>query len=312
MQPELLRASFDNFDVFAETVRGWDFDFIQLSTGRFDAEICQVLGRDLQLGYGRFHTRLEQRGAAPSGYKTFAVPMFEGMRLHWRNHDLDGTHLMAFPSGGELYSVSWQDFDVCTVSVRVNALASRSEVLELDGVLGQIERTEVYQPDSRLMTRLRAGLAEYRRVVESTGSIPVDHRVRETAIVDSLILALDSSNQARRRTKSLPRVAGLRRALELIEVRERDPLLVTDLVHAAGISQRSLEMAFRDRFGMGPKRYLLSRRLEGVRRRLLRSSPGERIADIAGEWGFTHASQFATDYRLWFGELPSRTVARRA
>jgi AraC family ethanolamine operon transcriptional activator len=88
-------------------------------------------------------------------------------------------------------------------------------------------------------------------------------------------------------------------------------MLVTDLVQAAGVSQRSLETAFRERFGMGPKRYLLSRRLEGVRRRLLRSSPGERIADIAREWGFVHASQFATDYRLWFGELPSETMARR-
>jgi AraC family ethanolamine operon transcriptional activator len=32
------------------------------------------------------------------------------------------------------------------------------------------------------------------------------------------------------------------------------------------------------------------------------------INEIANRWGFWHMSQFAADYRRFFGELPSETL----
>jgi hypothetical protein len=40
------------------------------------------------------------------------------------------------------------------------------------------------------------------------------------------------------------------------------------------------------------------------------SQRGFSLADIANKWGFWHLGQFAEDYRLLFGELPSETYGR--
>jgi len=72
---------------------------------------------------------------------------------------------------------------------------------------------------------------------------------------------------------------------------------------------RTLEYVFRNYFDVTPKAYLKSRRLVAVRHELLRSLHSKAlINEIANRWGFWHMSQFATDYRRFFGELPSETL----
>ena len=72
---------------------------------------------------------------------------------------------------------------------------------------------------------------------------------------------------------------------------------------------RTHNRAFRERFGIGPKAYLVRQRLSSVRAELLRAPADSQIADIANGWGFWHMGQFASVYREAFGELPSATLS---
>ena len=81
------------------------------------------------------------------------------------------------------------------------------------------------------------------------------------------------------------------------------------LCKLSGMSERSLQYAFRDKFGLSPKAYLQSHRLNRVRKMLRTADPASvMIADLANEWGFWHMGQFAKDYRQVYGELPSETL----
>ena len=85
---------------------------------------------------------------------------------------------------------------------------------------------------------------------------------------------------------------------------------VEDICRASGVSERTLEYAFDERYGMGPKRFLNAYRLFSVRRDLRVADPDTTtVADIANRWGFWHMGQFAADYRQQFEELPSQTLA---
>ncbi len=75
-----------------------------------------------------------------------------------------------------------------------------------------------------------------------------------------------------------------------------------------GIAMRTLNRAFRERFGIGTKAYLVRHRLSGVRADLLSAEPGVLVADVANRWGFWHMGQFARDYVKTYGELPSETL----
>jgi len=76
-----------------------------------------------------------------------------------------------------------------------------------------------------------------------------------------------------------------------------------------GVSDRTLEHAFRERFGITLKAYIRVHRLNSVNKILLQSDPSStKINKIANSLGFWHMGQFAKDYQYYFGELPSATL----
>jgi AraC family ethanolamine operon transcriptional activator len=89
-------------------------------------------------------------------------------------------------------------------------------------------------------------------------------------------------------------------------------LTVGDLCRAARVSERVLEYAFRQHYGVSPRSFMKAFRLHGARRELRAADPkhATTVGEVASRWGFWHASQFATDYRRFFGELPSATLKR--
>ncbi len=110
---------------------------------------------------------------------------------------------------------------------------------------------------------------------------------------------------------SRKREFALMRAEAHIERAACENLSVRDICRAAQVSQRTLEYAFVERFGMTPQRFLLVFRLNVARQQLRAADPtNERVADIANRCGFWHMGQFAADYRRQFGELPSQGLQR--
>jgi AraC family transcriptional regulator, ethanolamine operon transcriptional activator len=90
-----------------------------------------------------------------------------------------------------------------------------------------------------------------------------------------------------------------------------EQLHVSDLCRAAGVSERTLEYAFREIMGLTPVTYLIRLRLHQVRRALLAATQGSTtVSAVALDWGFWHFGEFSRAYRECFGELPSDTLRR--
>jgi AraC family transcriptional regulator, ethanolamine operon transcriptional activator len=91
-----------------------------------------------------------------------------------------------------------------------------------------------------------------------------------------------------------------------------DHLYVTDLCKVAGVSERSLEYAFKETMGLSPMAYLIRLRLHRVRQALLPATQGSTTVSVeALNWGFWHFGDFSRAYRDCFGELPSDTLRRK-
>jgi AraC-like DNA-binding protein len=87
---------------------------------------------------------------------------------------------------------------------------------------------------------------------------------------------------------------------------------VSDLCRVAGVSERTLEYAFKEVMGLTPVAYLTQLRLHRVRKALLAATPGlTTVSAEALAWGFWHFGEFTRAYRECFGELPSETLLRR-
>ena len=109
----------------------------------------------------------------------------------------------------------------------------------------------------------------------------------------------------------LLRHKALTRVEEYLKTYPTYPHTVRELCRVAQASERTLEFAFYERYGVSPKTYLQALRLNGVRKALRVADPGtETIVTVARQWGFWHMSQFAKEYHRLFGELPSETLKK--
>ena len=131
----------------------------------------------------------------------------------------------------------------------------------------------------------------------------------ELDLISRLLLTITSSRPKDRLKLTARKQIVLQRARDYMEANTNKLVTVLEMARASGSCVRTLEYVFRYYYGVTPKAYLKSRRLAAVRHELLRplhSKPS--IKEIASRWGFWHMSQFATDYRRFFGELPSETL----
>jgi AraC family ethanolamine operon transcriptional activator len=114
----------------------------------------------------------------------------------------------------------------------------------------------------------------------------------------------------RHRTSSafLLRQEAVERAETYLRANRDMTVPISRLCRVVGLSERSLRNAFYSVHGMGPKRWMLIDRLEGVRRALSVARPPVTITDIAIDHGFSELGRFAGSYREAFGESPSETL----
>lgn len=306
-EPFKIDLSFRDVDHFTEAVRAWDIDFMQLECGRFRAELSQIGCGDFSLGSAKFDRKLHQFGLPPAGGWTFVVPNYPEMQLQWRGQRLGQHQLMCFPLNGELESVSHRCFDIYTFTISERRVAQKLAELELpfDLLVGR----ELCNVDPRLILALRFQLGRMHaltaeRVVAGQQALQAELDV----LLGYVLSAWANASHQRQAALSPAQSQMLRRVVEYIKAHQCRPIRIAELSEYAGVSERTLQYAFKRKFQMTPKQYLQAHRLNGVRSSLL-SRSGASIADSASEWGFWHMGQFAADYCKLFGELPKVTLA---
>ena len=95
----------------------------------------------------------------------------------------------------------------------------------------------------------------------------------------------------------------INRAVEFVQSHLHEPVQVTDLAHAAGLSVSHFSREFQRELGIGPKQYLLSARLARARRLLLADEGN--ITEVAYAAGFGSPAHFASAFRTAFGISPT-------
>lgn len=105
------------------------------------------------------------------------------------------------------------------------------------------------------------------------------------------------------------RLSAVMSACRLIERHFPAALTLSELSRDSGVSARSLEYGFREVYGTTPRNFARSLRLTRSRMALLSARSYTPISEIASSFGFRHTGQYSRDYRRWFGETPSMTLA---
>jgi AraC-like DNA-binding protein len=134
-------------------------------------------------------------------------------------------------------------------------------------------------------------------------------------IVNEFVRAISSTGDASGR--SLTSFAGyrygaMRRAEEFLRDHMDSPFNSRALCHATHMSERSIEMLFKEAYGISPRTWSQLARLNAARQELLRADIRTvNVTAVATRWGFYHFGRFSAAYRRLFGEVPSITIINR-
>ncbi len=309
IQPS-LRKRIGSIDELAQTVRDWSLDFRQIDAGTLNGELAAVADAGSTIMCAGFGRKIEQRGCAPAGMRTVAV-LAEGVWAHWHGRDVGADNLLIFD---DLQAVSPPGFTVYTLSFSEERLTSVAEELGYPEVMRLVDGPpRAFATRAQELRALRGSLSRLLGIAPNAncaGGKRTESEALAFEIPAELIRILATHRSEIPRPPSRVRDLVRDRALSFIDANVTEALTVRDLCRACECGERTIEYAFREHFGLAPKAYLRTVRLNAARHALRRAAPPTKVADLANAYGFWHMGQFAADYRKQFGELPSETLAK--
>lgn len=143
------------------------------------------------------------------------------------------------------------------------------------------------------------------------GSSPVIREFEQTIITTFLYANVNNHSDALRAEPPDAAPWQVRAVEDYISANWDQPIDILKLVEVTGTSARSIFQAFARTRGYSPKVFLKRTRLAHARGRLQSGDPDVSVTAIALSCGFSNLGHFARDYRTFFGELPSETLARQ-
>lgn len=311
-QPFYVHQHTDDFDAFCENVRNWDLDYQQLESGRFTSELLNFGNNKTQFTHARLTRRMIQRGTCPKGLITFGILADPSIQIHWRNTDITNDMLFVFPDNGELNSITQSDFDVYAISLSEDTINQACARLELPEIKKLTANSEVFDCDTRKMSELRQWLKLTDAMLTSIeASARQDGFLEqiEQSFIERLLNILSDYYQPVRQKKTRKRDKARIIAEQYIFETDYDIVTLSELCRVSNTSERTLEYAFKERYGLSPKGFATMHRLNRAHKALRLATPEtNKVSDIARQLGFWHMGSFSTNYKRVFDALPSTTL----
>ncbi|WP_129649514.1 AraC family transcriptional regulator [Peristeroidobacter agariperforans] len=303
----MTRIVYQDIDQFAEAMRGTAGCFVRTAPAATHwwiegIELATSSMQQLQTG-GPFTFA----GTGAEGTLTFQVPLTDPGRVRINGQSLESNAFLFLHGDCPLV---WTGSDACrwaTVTFPSNHTLAAQAVVAFAGE--SVDHT-VHRRTPKLF------LDEVKELIDSALAAEVaGQHALESALATALMHALEHSLPVRPARNAgrpqLSRSAVIAKSLALIDANPSQPLFIDDLCRATQVSERALRNIFQEYFGVGPMRLLKIRQLHEIRAALLRSQPGDdTVTHIAARFGVLDPSLLARNYKILFGETPSRTLHR--
>jgi AraC-like DNA-binding protein len=250
-------------------------------------------------------TSVHQTGQPPRDCITFGIPDPEGLDS-WQSGEFGCDALLTFGAAEGFESISNERHVGIVLQFKEADLKAFSEASGYD-LPDMVYNTQMFQAGGQ-----RQRLRELKnRILLLLGSDTVRWSVslREELMLQAIAVLSGGRAEIAKRSSAKRRTI-LKKTVGLMKDTEDRVVPISSMCKEVGASWRTINRAFFDEFGMGPKAYYTRLRLNRARLAIIRGEGAISISDAANRFEFWHMGQFARDYRSLFGELPSETLNR--
>jgi AraC-like DNA-binding protein len=298
---------------FQAAISTADLQLLPTARGRFRAELTKVCMD--QLWMQRFYQNLPlvNAGAMKPGRRVFtfftsAEP--QAMR-HCGMDVLSGDIIVN--NFDEIHQKTDAVFRLGSMSLTTRALDAACKAITGREFSGSPLK-HLVRPNAALMSRLlklHETVGQIATTIPEVLEVPEAARSLEQQLIHLLVRCLTDGASVRMTSGGRRYDMIVAKFEEYLEANPNLPLYLPEICAAIGAAERTLRMACQEHLGMGPIRYLALRRMNLVRRALLRAgSSTTTVTRIATDHGFWELGRFSVNYRAMFGETPSATLHR--
>lgn len=289
---------------------GWLADVRQLDCGNGNASFEAFISDTAILQRVAFERRAQQLFSPLGGYQSFGIPTRPVTFANICRRILQpGQQLLHMRAGAELEAISDPGFSGFTLSFKDCRVSELAQNLGLEDPDEPGRDLGVYVEPGQLAS-IKATLGQLFAPESMSESNSLGRSLLHDSLeseVLSLLLVATKKTKMEKAVSLRNRERALNRALEFIADHPQEALTTECLCVASASSISTLERAFRERYSVTPKRFILIQRLNQVHDKLRRQGDSGMISEVANEWGFWHMGKFAADYKKLFGYLPSQT-----
>jgi AraC-like DNA-binding protein len=306
---------FSDPDDWTTTFRGSQAELTITARGQFSAKLTWIGLHRLQMQ--RFFDNLPRILHVAHVHRRATISFLapEGPSQRWGGIDLAPGDIM-------LHNLDQNHFQQTSgvassgfMSLAVEELLSAGATL-VGCDLSPAKDPVIFRPPPLALAKLRRLHAAAGHLAEAAPEIIANPDAAyglEQALIEAMVGCLGHREAREDSVAQRQHELIMRRFRRVAEENPDQPLYVPELCTAIGVSERTLRVCCQEQLGLGPKRYLLLRRLHLARRALRKGSPATTtVTEIATRYGFWHFGRFAGEYRSLFGEPPSATLHRPA
>jgi AraC-like DNA-binding protein len=133
----------------------------------------------------------------------------------------------------------------------------------------------------------------------------------EQALIEAMLACIAGPAVQATSERWHDQAALMKRFRAALEANIDQPIYLPELCQTLGVSERILRKHCHEHLGMGPKRYLLLRRMNLAHQALCAADPSATtVTELATRFGFWELGRFSVEYRAWCGESPSVSLNR--
>ena len=303
-----------DMDQHGSSQEGWALRYEQMSHGQFAGRLQQVHLPEMTLLREDTNIALHQRGRLDCDVYGFATAMSDTSDLFFNGRQVPH-HAIMCGKGNDVDLNTPPQFSLLAIVVKHSLLNPLWEHMYQRPLAPWLEKQLVLETTAIKIQSVRETQLATLEFCFANPQLQSDTQallqLRDDILIEwieALPPEVDTSDLVSHSRKR----KVVDRACEVMMSRADEPLSILEICNRVGTSRRKLNTCFQEVLGTSPVKYLRSLRLNGVRRALRVAGPNETIQNIAAHWGFWHLSQFASDYKKLFGELPSATLSARS
>lgn len=300
--------------LYEQAIEPWNVICRPQNAGDFRYRMQYMTLSSIVIYREQFSLASNVMGALPEGMFAMAVPISTGKSTNYWKHPLHIYGLPAMFSGMVDVEFDNQQTQII-ILIDKSLLRGYLRLDKYDHLADALNVKHVLPCNSKRIRNFSYMLQRLLGFALITLDA-FDTQANVTSIEEDLLEQLDTLIQCSDGKQVAVRLPNRRRVVNLTLEYINDTgytfLTIPEITNAVGVSQRTLEYAFQDEFGLTPLDFLRLKRMHAARRKLLAASKEEvKIGDVCKQLGFYNPGRFSVKYKQLFGESPSETLRTR-